>query len=255
MKAILLGSGTSGGVPRVGNDWGDCDPHEPRNRRSRVSLLIETEAGKRILVDTSPDLRNQLLEQEIGSLDAVIWTHDHADHSHGIDDLRPLFHRTRQPTAGYGRAYTAESLTRRFSYVFQGGDGYPPIVQMHELPDHLEIAGVMVSAVDQPHGSVQSTGLRFESDGKSIVYATDLSEITAPMVETYRDCDLLIVDCLREKPHPTHAHLAMSLDLAAASFAGRTILTHMDKSLDYRSLAARLPEGIEPGYDGLTVSL
>lgn len=254
MKAILLGSGTSGGVPRIGNDWGVCDPANPRNRRSRVSMIVE-HAGQRILIDTSPDLRNQLLAQDIGALDAVIWTHDHADHSHGIDDLRALFHRTRKPLAGFGRIYTLQSLTSRFDYVFDGGDGYPSIVEPHALEDGQTICGLRVRCVDQPHGPVCSTGLRFDIAGMSVVYATDFSEITEDMVALYSGCDLLVTDCLRYDKHPTHANLAMALELAERCGAGRTVLTHMDKSLDYATLCSELPDEIEPGYDGLTIDL
>jgi len=251
----MLGSGTSGGVPRIGGDWGACDPDEPRNRRSRVSVVIEGDDGARILVDTSPDLRQQLLDNDIGALDAVIWTHDHADHSHGIDDLRPLFHRNRKPVPGFAGAATLASLRRRFGYVFAGNDGYPPIVADRTLESGMTIAGITVGAVEQPHGPVHSTGLRFDRHGRSLVYATDFSAVTDDMVKLYQGCDLLITDCLREAPHPTHAHLAMALELAARTNARRTVLTHMDKSLDYRALAARLPAGIEPGYDGMTMVL
>lgn len=254
MKAILLGCGTSGGVPRIGNDWGACDPANPRNRRSRVSIIVEHD-GQRILVDTSPDLRHQLLAQDIGALDAVIWTHDHADHTHGIDDLRALFHRTRKPIAGFAKDYTLQSLVSRFDYVFDGGDGYPATVAATALGDEQTICRLTVRTVDQPHGSVLSTGLRFEMHDQSIVYATDFSHVTDEMVALYTGCDLLITDCLRHEKHPTHASLPMALDLAERCGARHTVLTHMDKTLDYAALCLELPEGVEPGYDGLVVDL
>lgn len=254
MKAILLGSGTSGGVPRIGNDWGTCDPANPRNRRSRVSMIVE-HAGQRILIDTSPDLRNQLLAQDIGALDAVIWTHDHADHSHGIDDLRALYHRSRKALPGYGRTYALQSLVSRFDYVFAGGAGYPPIVEARSLDDEHTICGLRVRCVDQPHGPVFSTGLRFDLDGMSVVYATDFSTITDEMVALYTGCSVLVSDCLRYEKHPTHANVAMALELAERCGAGHMVLTHMDKSLDYAALCAELPDGIEPGYDGLIIDL
>ncbi|MFN3819697.1 MBL fold metallo-hydrolase [Blastomonas sp.] len=254
MKAVLLGSGTSGGVPRIGNDWGACDPGNPRNRRSRVSMIVE-HAGQRILIDTSPDLRNQLLAEDIGAIDAVIWTHDHADHSHGIDDLRALFHNSRKPLPGFGRSYTMQSLVSRFDYVFAGGDGYPSIVRAHDLADDQSISGIRVRCVDQPHGPVGSTGLRFDDDGMSVVYATDFSAITDDMVALYEGCDLLVTDCLRYDKHPTHANLAMAIELARRCHARHTVLTHMDKSLDYAVLCAELPDDIEPGYDGLIIDL
>jgi phosphoribosyl 1,2-cyclic phosphate phosphodiesterase len=254
VKVVLLGSGTSGGVPRIGNDWGACDPANPRNRRSRVSMIVEHDA-QRILIDTSPDLRHQLLANDIAALDAVIWTHDHADHSHGIDDLRPLYHRTRQALPGYGRDYALQSLVSRFDYVFEGGDGYPPIAQATPLHAAQDICGIKVRCTDQPHGSVLSAGLRFDVAGASVVYATDFSAITDAMVALYERCDLLIVDCLRHEPHPTHAHLDMALDLAARCNAKHVVLTHMDKSLDYAALNSETPDHVEPGYDGLTIDL
>ncbi|WP_033924653.1 MBL fold metallo-hydrolase [Sphingomonas sp. 35-24ZXX] len=254
MKAILLGSGTSGGVPRIGNDWGACDPENPRNRRSRVSMIVECD-GQRILIDTSPDLRQQLLACDIGALDAVIWTHDHADHSHGIDDLRALYHRSRKPLPGYGKDYTLQSLVSRFDYVFETSNGYPAIVAPELLEPEQVICGITVRGVDQPHGPVLSTGLRFDANGLSIVYATDFSAITDAMVTLYADCDLLVTDCLRYETHPTHASLDMALDLARRTRARHTVLTHMDKSLDYATLTAELPDGIEPGFDGLVIEV
>jgi phosphoribosyl 1,2-cyclic phosphate phosphodiesterase len=254
VKAILLGCGTSGGVPRIGNDWGECDPANPRNCRTRVSVIIEHDA-QRILVDTSPDLRHQLLREHIGALDAVIWTHDHADHTHGIDDLRALFHRTRQPIAGYAKDYTLQSLITRFDYIFEGGDGYPATVSAAALGDEQAICGLTVRTVDQPHGPVLSTGLRFDLQGRSIVYATDFSHFTDEMVALYAGCDLLITDCLRHEKHPTHASLPMALQLAEQCGARHTVLTHMDKTLDYAALCLELPEGVEPGYDGMVVDL
>ncbi len=255
MKLTILGCGTSAGVPRIGNDWGSCDPAESKNRRSRVSILVESAAGKRILVDTSPDLRNQLLDNDIADLDAVIWTHDHADHCHGIDDLRTIFHRQRLPVKGYGRSYTMDNLQRRFSYIFEGNKGYPSIATSTVLKVDNDIAGMRVTCVDQPHGPVYSTGLRFECDGVSLVYATDFHEITRDMLGCYQDCDILVVDCLRKDPHPTHANLVMALELANRCKARRIILTHMDKSMDYQTLMAELPQHVEPGYDGLQVGI
>lgn len=255
MKLVMLGSGTSTGVPRIGNDWGLCDPNEPRNRRSRASILVESKAGQRILVDTSTDLRQQLLANGIDRLDAVFWTHDHADHAHGIDDLRPLRYGRGGPIPGYAVDETARRLRRRFDYVFAGQFGYHTIVELDTLERLRICAGFAIGHCQMPHGPAQSTAFRFECDGKSIGYATDFSAITRQMVELFDGIDLLVVDCLRREPHPTHAHLGMSLELVQASRADRAVLTHLDKSMDYVTLSGEVPSHVMVGYDGLEIEL
>lgn len=254
MKVTILGCGTSSGVPRIGNDWGQCDPAEPRNARRRVSILVEA-GHTRILVDTSPDLRAQLLDAGVSRIDAVIWTHDHADHVHGIDDLRQLFHNKGAPIAGYAREATIAILRQRFGYVFEGADGYPPTARLQRLPDRVQLGAIEVSVVDQPHGPITSAGLRFESDGKAVGYATDFNCMTDAMRAHYAGLDLWIVDALRRRPHPTHPHLADTLAWAAELEPTRTLLTHMDNSMDYRSLLAELSKGIEPAHDNQVVAL
>lgn len=249
LKLTILGCGTSSGVPRIGNDWGDCDPNEPKNRRSRVSILVESPTT-RILVDTSPDLRNQLLANGIDHVDAIIWTHDHADHCHGIDDLRPLAQKARQPIPGYARSFALSSLKRRFSYVFEGHNHYPSIYDGRHLESAAEIGDILVKCVDQPHGGITSAGLRFDHEGCSVGYATDFGEVTPDMRSLYRDCDLLVVDALRQEPHPTHAHLDMTLALISAVQPKLSLLTHMDKSMDYNHLVTLLPDHVRPAYDG-----
>ena len=251
MKLIVLGCGTSTGVPRIGNDWGDCDPAEPKNRRSRVSIIVESKAGSRLLIDTSTDLRMQLLACEIDRLDAVFWTHDHADHCHGIDDLRVFRYGRGGPLPGYGSAETVRKLQKRFDYVFAGQFGYPTIVTLETLERLRICAGFSVASCEMPHGHTVCTGYRFDCDGKSIVYATDFSEITREMVDMFQGCDILVTDCLRREPHPTHAHLAMALELAEAVRAGQTVLTHLDKSLDYATLSREVPPHVMVGYDGM----
>lgn len=250
MKLIMLGSGTSTGVPRVGGDWGACDPSEPRNRRSRVSVLVENDAGQRILVDTSPDLRSQLLRHGITRVDAVLWTHDHADHCHGIDDLRVMRYERSNPLPGFASDGTVARLKRRFDYIFEGQHGYPTLVELKPLGMKL-LAGFRIDWVEMPHGPAVSTAFRFEADGKSVVYATDFSAITDKMVSCFRGADLLVCDCLRRSEHPTHAHLEMALDLQRRSKARKLVLTHLDKSMDYRTLCGEVPAGVEVGYDGL----
>lgn len=255
MKLTMLGSGTSTGVPRIGNDWGECDPYEPRNRRSRVSIVVENDAGQRILVDTSTDLRAQLLACGIAKVDAVLWTHDHADHCHGIDDLRVMRYDRSNPLPGFASAITGQSLRRRFDYIFAGQHGYPTLVELKNIEETRLVAGFSISSVEMPHGPTVSTGLRFEADGKTLVYATDLSAITDEMVACFHGTDLLVVDCLRRRPHPTHAHLEMALQLATLCGVGRAVLTHMDKSMDYRELCDEVPDWVTVGYDGLEVIL
>ena len=253
MKLIMLGCGTSSGVPRVGNDWGDCDPAEPKNRRSRVSIIVESNAGARLLVDTSPDLRNQLLDNDIDRLDAVFWTHDHADHAHGIDDLRALRYSRNGPLPGFAADETVRRLRQRFGYAFAGQYGYPTIINLDTLDRLRLFAGFGIGWCQMPHGPAETTAYRFDADGKSIAYATDFSEITGELV-AFLDCvDLLVVDCLRRKPHPTHAHLDMAIELAERCRAGRTVLTHLDKSMDYRTLCEEVPMRVLVGYDGLVL--
>jgi len=253
LKVTILGCGTSSGVPRIGGDWGRCDPANPRNARTRVSILVESETT-RLLVDTSPDMRAQLLAADVVHLDAVLWTHDHADHTHGIDDLRQIMHHRGSPVPGYGHAATMRRLRERFGYAFDGREGYRPTIEAHELVENeMRIGDISVRWVPQPHGNIWSTGFRFEQDGVSAAYATDFSAVTDDMIKLYAGVDLLVIDALREKPHPTHPHLAMTLDIIARIHPGRSILTHMDHSMDYESLRAALPPGIEPGYDGQAI--
>jgi phosphoribosyl 1,2-cyclic phosphate phosphodiesterase len=254
MKIRILGSGTSSGVPRIGNDWGACDPTEPRNRRTRVSALIECD-GIRVLIDTGPDMREQLLAADVATVDAVLWTHDHADHCHGIDDLRQLFHNARTPVAGFARSATLKSLQSRFDYVFAGRAGYRATVSGNLLPDEMTLGAVTIRCTDQPHGSIESAGLRFDTDRGAIGYATDFSAVTPAMLDLYRDVDILIVDALRVAPHPTHPSLDEAIAFARNCRAGRTVLIHMDHSMDYATLRDSLPTGIEPGYDGLELHL
>ncbi|WP_298284076.1 MBL fold metallo-hydrolase [Novosphingobium sp.] len=255
MKLVVLGSGTSTGVPRIGNDWGDCDPEEPRNRRTRVAIVVEGNDGSRLLVDTPTDLRQQLLATQIARIDGVVWTHDHADHTHGIDDLRPLRMGRGAPIPGYAADETVRRLRQRFGYVFAGQFGYPTICNLDNLDRVRMVAGIGITHCQMPHGPAQTTAFRFDQDGKSIGYATDFSAITGDMVSLFDRVDVLVVDALRRQPHPTHAHLAMSLELIEACRANRAVLTHLDKSMDYRTLCDETPEHVEPGYDGLEIDV
>jgi phosphoribosyl 1,2-cyclic phosphate phosphodiesterase len=253
LRVTILGCGTSSGVPRIGGEWGACDQGERRNRRTRAAVLIRS-ATTTILVDTGPDMRQQLLAADVGAVDAVVWTHEHADHTHGIDDLRQIFHLTGAPVPGYARQRCLDSLETRFRYVFHGRGGYPPTAAAHVLPDDLTIGDIRVRTVDQPHGNITSAGLRFDHAGHAIAYSTDLNIFTAEMDSLFEGVDLWVVDALRYAPHPTHAHLALTLEAIARVRPGRAVLTHMDQSMDYRTLCAELPAGVEPGYDGQEIA-
>ena len=256
MRVTILGCGTSSGVPRIGGtdergDWGACDPAEPRNRRRRASILVEAEST-RVLIDTGPDLRVQLLDAGVGNLDAVLYTHDHADHAHGIDDLRQIFHNRGQPVDCYANAATWTVLKARFDYVFAGTQFYPAIATAHLLPTMLEVGPLSITHFAQGHGNIDSLGFRIEHGGHAIAYSTDVKTLPDD-VPPLRGLDLWIVDALRRHPHPTHSHLDQTLGWIARFAPRRAVLTHMDSSMDYAPLNAKLPPGIEPAHDGMTI--
>jgi len=213
-------------------------------------VLVQSDTTT-ILVDTGPDMREQMLNAGVTNLDAVVWTHEHADHSHGIDDLRQIFHLKREPVPCYAKGRCLESLERRFRYVFHGRGGYPPTASIALLEDVLTVGDIRIRSVDMPHGGISSAGLRFEHNGKSIGYATDFHEFTAEMDDLFSGLDLWVVDALRRAPHPTHINLAMTLGAIERLKPKRAILTHMDHSMDYVGLTRELPAGVEPGFDGL----
>ena len=253
MKLRLLGCGTSSGVPRIGNDWGLCDPAEPRNRRMRAALLVD--AGEdRTLVDCGPDLRQQLLAAEVARLDRVIVTHDHADHCHGIDDLRQVADAMAGPVTLLARPATLDRLRQRFAYAFAGTSFYPAIFNPVSIAsDRIAAGALTIRVVDQPHGAISSLGLRFDHDRQSAAYAIDFHDMTLDMASMYQGVDTWICDCLRREPHPTHVHLDAVLGWARELGVGQLVLTHMDKSMDYHTLAAHLPDWAVPGHDGMEV--
>ena len=254
MKVTILGCGTSSGVPRIGGDWGACDPADPRNRRRRASILVEHD-GTTVVVDTGPDFREQMLAAGVGRLDAVLYTHDHADHCHGIDDLRQFFHLNGAPVPCFASAATWAVLRERFGYVFAGTKLYPPTATATVLPSLLTLGGLTITSFDQHHGNIDSTGYRFEASGQAIAYSTDVKDLPEAAHPALQELDLWVVDALRENPHPTHSHLAQTLDWIATFKPRRAVLTHMDQSFDYAVLAAALPAGVEPGRDGLCIIL
>jgi phosphoribosyl 1,2-cyclic phosphate phosphodiesterase len=254
LKVRILGCGTSTGVPKIGNQWGQCDPNEPRNYRLRSSILVQS-AGVNVLVDCGPDLRQQLLAAEIGRLDAVVVTHDHGDHVHGIDELRPLSQVLDRPVPLYGDAGTLASLGQRFAYAFAQSEFYRPIVEGRLISGDERFGDAVMRVVEQPHGTTTSLGVRFDEGNRSAAYAIDFSEITQEMMALYEGVDLLIGDCLTRSPHPTHAHLDMVVQLASELKAGQLYLTHMGNGLDYRTLLAELPDWAAPAHDGLEIAL
>jgi phosphoribosyl 1,2-cyclic phosphate phosphodiesterase len=254
MKVTILGCGPSTGVPVIGGDWGRCDPADRRNRRRRVSVLVE-DGPVVILLDTSPDLREQLLDAVVKRLDAVVLTHAHADHLHGIDDLRSVNRLMRSPIPLYADAQTLAEVDRRFGYVFkpveEPGRYYKPTLVPHEIVGPVEIRGISVVPFAQDHGFSTTLGIRIGPFG----YSTDVTELDEAAFAALEGIDLWIVDCLRREPHPTHSHLGKTLSWIARVKPRRAVLTHMDQSLDYREVAAELPPGVEPGYDGLVIEL
>ncbi len=254
MKIRILGCGTSTGVPRIGNDWGDCDPAEPRNRRTRSSILIES-GGEALLVDCGPDLREQLLAAGISQVDRVIVTHDHADHCHGIDDLRQIAQLRGTQIPLHARSKTLERLHRRFEYLFEGVALYQPVVTPIVIDGEWRLGDARLTFVDQPHGGITSLGIRADMGKRSFGYAIDFHDFTPEMKTHYEDLDLWICDCLRREPHPTHAHLDAVLGWASDLKVGQLLLTHLDKSMDYATLSAELPDWAEPAFDGQEIML
>ncbi|MEQ8559644.1 MAG: MBL fold metallo-hydrolase [Henriciella sp.] len=259
-RFTFLGTGSSGGVPRVGNDWGACDPAEPRNRRRRCCVLIDAgdlsspDDCTRILIDSSPDLREQLLDLEVKHLDALVYTHDHADQSHGIDDVRGLALRMRRTIPTYVDAPTAASLTKRFEYCFKGKGGYPPILDQQpliEIGQPFTIPGrgpdVTLLAVEQFHGRIRSLGFRIGN----LAYCNDLHGFPEESLAMLEGVDILILDALRYTPHPSHANLEQALEWIEQIGPRKAWLTNLHIDLDYQTLLKELPEGVEPAYDGL----
>jgi phosphoribosyl 1,2-cyclic phosphate phosphodiesterase len=257
MKITVLGCGPSWGVPKIGGDWGRCDPANPKNRRRRAGIAIE-ENGVTILVDTPPDLREALLACGIGHIDAVIFTHAHADHIHGIDDLRTPSWALGRPIPAYGDANTFAALRQRFGYTIDGvrdpnasGYYYQPIIEPHDIAGAFDVAGITVTAIHQTHGRTPSLGLRF---GR-FAYSTDVAALDEAAFAALAGVEIWIVDCLRREPHPTHSYLAQSLSWIERVGPKRALLTHMDESFDYDTLRRELPPHVEPAYDGMTIEI
>jgi phosphoribosyl 1,2-cyclic phosphate phosphodiesterase len=250
VRITVLGCGTSGGVPRIGNFWGACNPANPKNRRRRVSIAVE-QGATRLIVDTSPDLREQCLDADINRLDGVLYTHDHADHTHGIDDLRGLSWAMGGRVPVYGNQVTLDTLMQRFDYVFVSKHGYPAICEQRLIDGPFQVGEIPVVPFEQTHGDIKSIGYRF---GKA-AYSTDLNRLDDAAFEALAGIDLWIVDALRYEPHPTHAHLDLTLGWIERVKPKRAVLTHMTWDMDYETLKRQLPAGIEPAYDGMVLEL
>jgi len=259
LKFTILVSGSSGAVPRLALGWGACDPNNPKNRRRRTSFLVErrNSAGvTRVLVDTSPDLREQLLAADVDKLDAVLYTHEHADHTHGIDDLRSLFIKQRHRIAVYLDEQTASMMHARFNYCFEAppGSDYPPIVREHRLaagqPVTVSGQGGAITALPvlQAHGDIASLGFRFGSVG----YSCDLSSMPDESAAAFLGLDVWIVDALRDRPHPSHFSVSDALAWIERLKPRRAVLTNLHADLDYEELRRKLPPHVEPGFDGMS---
>jgi phosphoribosyl 1,2-cyclic phosphate phosphodiesterase len=262
LTVTILGCGSSGGVPRIDGDWGACDPADPRNRRTRCGLLVQRWTSQSregtpttVLIDTSPDLREQLLKAGVTRIDGILYTHDHADQTHGIDDVRAIVYAMGERIQCWMDEPTTANLTARFGYIFESapGSGYPALMEARPMPQAGEtitvngpggpVRGLVLA---QQHGNIPSLGFRFGP----VAYCNDASDLPAATLAACNGVDVLIVDALRYKPHPSHAHVAKALDWIAQVQPARAVLTNLHIDLDYATLAAELPEGVEPAVDG-----
>ncbi len=258
-RFTILGCGSSGGVPRLGGNWGDCDPNNPKNHRRRCSLLVERETYggvTRVLIDTSPDLRSQLLDAGVGALDAVVYTHDHADHVHGLDDLRMIVFNMRKRVPVWATGSTQNTLLSRFGYAFVQPEGspYPPILDINTINGDIVIDGaggaITLKPFEVNHGSIDSLGFRIDD----LAYLPDVAKIPDESWAMLENLDCWIVDALRRDPHPTHTHLQQSLDWMERVRPRRGILTNMHNDLDYQTVEDETPDYITPAYDGMVIT-
>ena len=256
-RVTILGCGGSAGVPQIGGvdgrgDWGACDPAEPRNRRTRSSIVIEADTGERLLVDTSPDLRHQLVACGIPTVDAILFTHAHADHVLGIDDVRILNRLVNRPLDAYATPRTLEELNKRFDYAFKPWNDnyfYRPVLNPRQVAagDMLEVAGLQIRLFEQDHGFMPTLGLRVGSFG----YSTDVAVLDDAAFAALAGVDTWVVDCFQRQPHKTHANPDLVVKWVERLQPRRVVLTHMGYDLDWAWLRSRLPGHIEPGHDGM----
>ncbi len=260
-RFTILGCGSSGGVPRAGMNWGQCDSANPKNRRSRCSALVEriSSAGQTaVMIDTSPDFREQILAIRLMALDGVLYTHDHADHTHGIDDLRMIAYAMKKRVDVYFDAQTGDSLKSRFAYCFKTptGSSYTPILNAHDIdgvsPVEVKGAGGAITArpILQTHGDITSLGYRFSN----LAYSPDISDLSEASAALLKGLDVWVVDALRHTPHESHFNVKQALKWIARLKPKRAVLTHMTSDLDYETLKRDLPDGVEPAYDGMVIT-
>ena len=262
--ATIMGCGSSGGVPRVGNQWGECDPDEPRNRRRRCSLLLtgttDGQAGKtQIIIDTGCDLREQLLDAQVANLDAVFYTHEHADHTHGIDDLRGFALNARKRVKVYFSKRAGKRIKRSFAYCFEQSkdSGYPPILEAHEIKSGQTVTidgpggAITVLAVKQLHGAISTFGFKIGG----FFYSCDVSGFPDKSHTHLKGLDVWVLDALRPVPHPSHLSLPESLQLVARFKPKQAVLTNLHIDMDYAHVAARTPPNVVPAYDGLRIDV
>ncbi|MEL6510667.1 MAG: MBL fold metallo-hydrolase [Pseudomonadota bacterium] len=258
-RFTILGCGSSGGVPRLGGNWGECDPTNPKNRRRRCSMLIEQDGPDgttRILIDTSPDMRSQLLDAEVGALDAVVYTHSHADHVHGLDDIRMIVYNMRARLNVWADEATQKDLYARFGYAFiqPEGSNYPPICEMNTIDGDVTIDGaggqVTLTPFYANHGMMDALGFRIGD----LAYLPDVAELFPNAWEKLTGLDTLIIDALRRTPHPTHLHLEKTLEYIDRIAPKNAVLTNMHIDLDYATLDAETPDHITPAYDMMTLT-
>lgn len=258
MRFTILGCGSSGGVPRIGEVWGDCDPANPKNRRSRCSLLVERRSPHgvtRVLIDTSPDMREQLLRARVATVDAVAYTHSHADHVNGLDDIRQIVFNTHARVPVWADGATQDALLARFSYAFvqPEGSSYPPICDLHTIRGPFRISGaggvIELRPFEVHHGDIDALGFRIGG----VAYLPDVLTIPEESWPALEGLDCLIVDALRRKPHPTHAHLALTLEWIERAAPRRAVLTNMHIDLDHAVVEAETPDHISAAYDGMVL--
>lgn len=259
LRIVILGCGGSGGVPLIGGLWGACDPAEPRNARLRASVLVEGDSG-RLLVDASPDLRAQMLAAGVGVVDAVLFTHAHADHVSGLDDLRIVNRHLGGPLPAYGDAATMDELEHRFDYVF--GDDAPAVTWKPSLKAHrvqpgtpFRAAGLDLLPIAQDHGFRASLGLRVGGTRGPFAYSSDVVGLDEAALAALEGLDTWVVGCFQRAAHRTHANVAQVLEWVARLRPRRTVLTHMGPDLDWAWMRANLPVGVEPAYDGMVIEL